>query len=191
MAKTRLRNDDRDAIRYAIIDHKFKPLDAALDAEGTALALKARAKAYGDFATVMDNAPQGAFDTASSISVNVAGKRISLPFKAEARAFYSHRHSYQEALTLTEADRLAVQIMAWANQGEALKAERRTLNDQVRGTLSAFHTFDDLQRDWPEADAFITARWRTRPEYSSSVPAVRLAALTSALDLPPEVAEAA
>lgn len=186
MAKTRLRNDDRDAIRDAIVNHKFKPLQAALNAEEAALAIKVRARAYGTFTKTMDGAPQDAFPTARGLSVNIDGKRLRPQGAAEMRIFYGHQYASQIALTLSDADPLAVEIMDHAGRAEALRNERRTLENQVRATLAAFHTFDDLQRDWPEADAFITARWRQRPDYVANVPAVQIAQLTAALDLPPE-----
>lgn len=191
MAKTRLRNDDRDAIRSAIIDNKFRPIEAGLAAEANALAIKARARGYGEFVNAMDAAPIGAFPSRSNVIVNVDGKKVSLKTAAAVRCFYEHLYGSEVVLTLKDTDKLGVEIMAYATRAEAVKAEKETLREQVRGTLAAFSTFDDLQREWPEADAFITARWRTRPDYTANVPAIQISALTTALDLPPDVAEAA
>lgn len=192
MAKTRLRNDDREAIRNAIISHKFKPLEAALAAEANALAIKVRAKAYGPFAKTIDSAPEGAFPTKRTFHVNVGGKKIGVEADGQMRCFHAHYYGSDPLLAVTDADPLGAAVMDWATRKEALTAERDTLREQVRGTLAAFNTFDDLQRDWPEADRFIVARWQTRPEYAANVPAVQIASLTVALDLPPdEQAEAA
>jgi hypothetical protein len=192
MAKTRLRNDDRETIREAIIDHKFSPIEAALAAEAAALAIKARTRAYGDFAKVMDAAPAGAFDTTATVYVTVGGKRVGLAAGGQMRVFYAHRNGHNEALRLTDAEPLGVKIMDWASRSEANRTERQHLRRQVLATLSAFNTFDDLKAGWPEAERFITERWRTRPDYAANVPAVQIASLTAALDLPPETqAEAA
>jgi hypothetical protein len=192
MAKTRLRNDDRDAIQNAIIEQKFGPIEASLKSEGEALALKVRARAYGDFVRVIDGAPAGAFPREHGLSVVVDGKRVALPTSGPLLVFYTHRNAYNEMLSVSDADPMGARIMDWAERKEKARSERRKLASQVAGTLAAFRTFDDLQRGWPEADAFITARWRTRPEYAANVPAVQISALTAALDLPPgEQSEAA
>ncbi len=194
MAKTRLTKADREAIRDAIIKHKFTPLEADVRAEENALALQARAKAYGDYLTVIEAAPKGAFGEDDDVNLNVAGRRIRLRFGADyttrARLYFDHcRSGY--LMSLPESDKFGAKVLAWADKAEANRKARSDLRSNVLATLAAFNTFDDLLAGWPEADAFITARWRERPDYSANVPAVALRDLSAALDLPPDVAEAA
>lgn len=196
MAKTRLTNADRDVIRVGIIDHKFLPIEAALLAEENALAVQARIKAYGEYLPTIEAAPAGAFPEERSVRLNIGGRKIALRFgdgyRVAARVFDKHTAGYDRyLLSLTDTDAFAKKALSWAERAEAAKAERRKLVDSVSGTLSAFRSFDDLLKGWPEADKFITARWRTRPEYSANVPAVAIQDLSAALDLPPEIAEAA
>jgi hypothetical protein len=84
MAKTRLLNADRDVIEAAILAHRFDPLDAAYLAEENALAIKIRAKVYGDFLPTMEAAPAGAFPENNAIRVNVDGRRILLNFEYQS-----------------------------------------------------------------------------------------------------------
>lgn len=191
MAKTRLTNADRDNIREAVIHHKFAPIEANLLAEEHALAIKARIKAYGDFLAVMEGAPKGAFVEESQVRVNVGGRKIYLNFGGEVRVFAKDGRYDGYLLSAPETDALGAKILDHAIREEQSKQDKNKLRANVKGTLAAFTTFDDLLAGWPEADKFITARWRTRPDYSANVPAVAIRDLSTALDLPPEVEEAA
>ncbi len=191
MAKTRLTKADREAIRDAVIEHKFAPLDAANAAEEAALAVKARIKAYGSYLPTIEAAPAGAYAEQSVAPVNVGGKRISLYFDGAARLFAKSFGYGNFLLSLSEDDAFGKAILDHAERKKTLRADRSKLEDIVNGTLSAFNTFDDLLAGWPEAESFITARWRERPDYSANVPAVAIRDLSAALDLPPDVAEAA
>lgn len=193
MAKTRLTNADREAIRDAIIAHKFTPIEAALLAEENALAVQARVKAYGDYLKVIEAAPKGAFAEDSDVTANIGGRRIRLRFGADyrttARVFSAHLRDFM--LNLPDTDGFAAKVVEWAERAETARTQRSDLRNKLIGTLNAFRTFEDLQKGWPEADAFITARWRKRPDYTANVPAVTIHELSEALDLPPELAEAA
>ncbi|HYC66679.1 Nmad5 family putative nucleotide modification protein [Brevundimonas sp.] len=191
--KTRLTNADREAIRAALIDHKFKPIFADLDREENALAIKVRARAYGDFLSVIDNAPEGAFPSTGKVTVAVGGKSYGVTFSGAARVFYQHDRGWSSRiLEMKSGDKLGEQIEDHANRLETAKDERNHLRRTLDATLKEFRTFDDLLAGWPEAEAFITERWRSRPEYAANVPAVAIKTLTESLDLPPEtVAEAA
>lgn len=195
MTKTRLNNADREAIRDAVILHKFQPVEAALDAEMHALAIQARVKAYGDYLATIEAAPDGAFPTEGHCNLIIGGKRIRLSFgvfPCAVRVFSHHARYEREMLNLTDADPFGKKVMAWAERREEAKGQRSKLKDNVRGTLDAFKTFDDLLAGRPEAERFITARWRQRPDYIANVPAVEIRTLSEALDLPPETeAEAA
>jgi len=191
--KTRLTNADRDAIRAALIAHKFTPIFADLDREENALAIKVRARAYGDFLAVIDNAPEGAFPSTGKINVAVGGQSYGITFSGAARVFYRHDRGWSSRiLEMNAGDKLGEKIVDHANRAETTKAERSHLIDTVNATLREFRSFDDLLVGWPEAEAFITDRWRSRPDYTANVPAVALKTLTASLDLPPEtLAEAA
>lgn len=193
MAKTRLTNDDRDAIRSAVIDRKFDPLFAALKAKESAVVIKARARAYGKYTAEIDAAPTGAFATESNHSFVVAGRRYQLRSEKPLRVFFKDTRGYMEAMiSLPAGDKLGDEIESVAHEREELKNTRDHLRSTIRATLSAFRTFDDLILAWPEAEPFIKARWQTRPEWKANVPAVEIKSLSHALDLPPEtVAEAA
>lgn len=192
MTKTRLTNADRDAIRYAMLGHKFDPVFAQLKRDGAALAIKARALAYGDYAVTIDAAPDGAFPVAGAIHVNVGGQKHSLEFEGDARVFYKHDRGWTGcALTLVASAALGKAIVDRARAAETAKEEKQHLNNILRATLAEFRSFDDLIAAWPEAETFIKDRWRTRPEWKANVPAVALKTLTDKLDLPPDVAEAA
>lgn len=188
MTKTRMTKYDRHAIRQAILEHKFIPVEAALLAEENALAIQARAKAYGDYLKVIDAAPAGAFAEEDDANLNVGGSRIRLRFGADykitARVFSAHARDTM--LALRDSDPLAVKIMGWAHRAEEARRARGDLQAKLTGTLGAFRTFDDLLAGWPEASTFITERWRISGEYVASVPAVTLQELSAALDLPPE-----
>lgn len=193
MAKTRLTKYDREQICAAIIDHKFKPIEAALLAEEIALAVQARAKAYGDYLGVIDAAPSGAFCEGDSVDLNVGGRRIRLRFGAsyetKARIFADHRNGY--LLNLPESDKFGAKVLSLAERKEAARTERADLRRTLTATLGGFNSFDDLQAGWPEADRFIVARWQARGEYAPAVPAVAIRDLSAALDLPPDMEAAA
>jgi hypothetical protein len=193
MAKTRLTKYDREQICAAIIAHKFDPIEASLVAEENALAIQARAKAYGDYLSVIDAAPKGAFCEDDSIDLNVGGRRIRLRFGASyevrARIFAEHRNGY--ILSLPETDKFGAKALSLAERKEASRSERAELKRTLMATLGGFNSFDDLQAGWPEADRFIVARWQARGEYAPAVPAIAIRDLSVALDLPPDAAEAA
>lgn len=189
MPKTRLINDDRDAITRAIIAHKFDPVFAALDAEAAALAIEARHIAYGDFLRVMDKAPKGAFHTAGSMRVAVGGKRVSLSFGLLVAHRVFADHEYGDALALPDSDPFGARVMAHAEARKTAAAEKEALSRTTRAMLGNFTTFDDLVEAWPEAQRFVTEQWRARGTYVASVPMIAIASLTAALDLPPEDAQ--
>lgn len=194
MAKTRLTNADREAIRDAVIEYKFAPIENGLAAEEFALAIQARSKAYGDYLTTIDSAPDGAFPTEGQTWLNVGGKKIKLrygQYPTYVRVFSKHCRYDEPMLSLAESDAFAKKVMIWAERSEATKSERRKLRENVGGTLSFFKSFDDLQAGWPEAERFITARWRERPDYTANAPAVTLRDLSTALDLPPDTEDEA
>lgn len=194
MAKTRLTNADREAIRDAILAHKFTPIEAGLRAEENALALQARAKAYGSYLKTMEAAPSGAFPEQANIDLNLGGRRLRIAFGADyttrCRVFDAHAHGGY-ILSLPDGDEFGGKVLSWAERREAAKVARSELRGKLGGTLSAFTTFDDLVKAWPEAESFVRERWAMRPDYAANVPAIQLTDLTAALDLPPEVAEAA
>jgi hypothetical protein len=194
MAKTRLLNADRDVIEAAILAHRFDPLDAAYLAEENALAIKIRAKVYGDFLPTMEAAPAGAFPENNAIRVNVDGRRILLNFgdsyRTVARVWSGHSNG-NEILSGPSSNALLAKVLDWANRREATKRERNDLKYSVRATLASFTTFEGLVEGWPEAASFANTQWKARGSFVPSLPAVKLQELSAALDLPPEVAEAA
>lgn len=194
MAKTRLLNADRDVIEAAILAHRFDPLDAAYLAEENALAIKIRAKVYGDFLPTMEAAPAGAFPENNAIRVNVDGRRILLSFgdsyRTVARVWNKHTGG-GEILSGPSSNALLAKVLDWANRREATKRERNALKYSVRATLASFTTFEGLVEGWPEAASFANTQWKARGSFVPSLPAVKLQELSAALDLPPEVAEAA
>lgn len=193
MPKTRMTNADREAIRDAVLAHKFTPIEAARRTEENALAKQVRARVYGDFLSVMEAAPEGAFRTSSDLRVNVGGKHFRLRFGgAGERVRIWHTHEYDPALAVPDTDKLGARIAAWADASEAARSERSDLRYKVGATLGSFRHFEDAQSGWPEADRFITEQWRKRCHFVPGLPAVAISDLTAALDLPPEIeAEAA
>ena len=194
MAKTRLLNADREAIEAAILAHRFDPSDAAYLAEENALAIKVRAKVYGDYLPVMEAAPAGAFPESNAIRVNVDGRRIRLNFgdsyRTVARIWSKHRDS-SEILSGPSSNPILGKVLDWANRLEATKRERADLKYSLRATLASFTTFEGLIEGWPEAASFANAQWKARGSFVPNLPAVKLQELSAALDLPPDVAEAA
>jgi hypothetical protein len=194
MPKTRLLIADREAIRDAIIDHKFTPLQEALAVEEAALADEARRIAYGPYLRTVEKAPEGAFGLRSDVRVNVGGKRIQLAFapdySATRRVFSAHRN--EDILAVPDGDAFGARVLDYAERKEVARKQRGDLYRSTFATLAAFRTFEDLLVAWPEAASFVRPRLESRPEYEANVPAVVLADLTAALDLPPEdVAQAA
>lgn len=195
MAKTRILVSDRDAIRDAVLAHKFEPIIKGLEAVEFALAEEARKRAYGTFLKVMDAAPEGAFPTGDSAQVNIGGRRIRLRFGADGkvrkRLFHNHTRFGETIIARPQDDDLGARIVANAEALEQAQTDRNGLYRTVTGTLEQFRTFDDLLLAWPEAEAFIKARWQSRPDYTANVPAVVIKDLSALLDLPPELQEAA
>jgi hypothetical protein len=194
MPKTRLLIADREAIRDAIIAHKFEPIEAGLGAEEYALADEARRIAYGPYIKTIEAAPAGAFPESANVHVNVGGKSILLKFgeswRVQRRVFAKHDSGY--IVAVPEDDAYGARVVGWAERRDQAKASRADLRRSIAGTLAAFRSFEDLLIAWPEAATFIRPRLESRPEYEANVPAVVLADLTTALDLPPEdVAQAA
>jgi hypothetical protein len=195
VAKTRLLNADREVIEAAILAHRFDPLDAAYLAEENALAIKIRAKVYGDYLPTMEAAPVGAFPECNAIRVNVDGRRILLSFgdsyRTVARVWNKHNTGGGEILSGPSSNALLAKVLDWANRREATKRERSDLKYSVRATLASFTTFEGLVDGWPEAASFANAQWKARGSFVPNLPAVKLQELSAALDLPPDVAEAA
>lgn len=191
MAKTRLRKYDRDLIGAAIIDHKFQPLRAAQEAEGHKLATEVYESHY-DLATrkVMEKLPKGAFQGRTGFGVTVNGQRHKLEL-AEPRPFFASFTSWDTPIRLMDSDDLGARIVAQAHAEDNLRTQRDEATRKVHGTLAQFATFEDLLIAWPEAEAFINARLQKRTDYVAPVPAVQIKDLSAALDLPPELAEAA
>jgi hypothetical protein len=194
MPKTRLLVADREAIRDAIIAHKFEPILSAQADDEAALAEEARRTAYGAFLRTVERAPEGAFPVRSAVEVNAGGKRIQLSFSADhmalRRVYSAHTHGF--ILAVAEDDEYAARVLAHAERKGETRKQRADLYRSTFATLTAFRTFEDLLIAWPEAATFIRPRLESRPEYEANVPAVVLADLTTALDLPPEdVAQAA
>lgn len=190
MSKTRLTNADRDAICGAILNHRFDRVDADLAVEENALAIRIRAHFCGDFLATMEAAPKRAFAEANSATFTVDGKRMRLCFGGDVRLCFAD-YTYSGFPNLSEASPLGKKVMAWANKREASKADRASLRDQLRGTLSSFHTFEALVEEWPEAASFANAQWVSRGTYKPQLPALPLRQLSAALDLPPEIEIAA
>lgn len=193
MPKTRLTHDDRQAIREAIIAHKYKPIDAAHAATEAALAEELRVKLCGDYLKTMEKAPKGAFPTTNSLVVEIDGKRRHLSFGGKYpdqvyhRVFSEHYSTGTAWKTRAEGEPLALKIVAWMDAVEATKSERSNLISITRATLDGFRTFDDLLDGWPDASRFITEVWRRRGAYlPPQLPAVVLADLSAKLDLPPD-----
>lgn len=192
MAKTRLFKADRQAICRAIIEHKFSPIEAALLVEENALAAEARVVAYGKHLKVIEDLPNGALPTSSSVSVTVDGGRHTLYFGAHGygsdkiycRVFDAHE--YNPILSLLGDDPFGARVKDWALRVKAVSEERTLLDRRTYATLDRFTTFDALIEAWPEANKFITECWRARPGYVAALPAVVMSELSSALDLPPD-----
>ncbi len=191
MSKTRLLASDREAIRNAVVAHKFDPLFAALADEEKAIGALVYERLYDKpTRTAMKRLPAGAFPTKCGVSVNCAGQRHHVDLPASAPILY--KHYYGETLALPAGDTLCERIKERAAREETIKSDRAHAKKVTDATLAQFRTFDDLAVAWPEADTFIKARWQTRPDYTANVPAVVLKDLSAALDLPPEeIAEAA
>lgn len=190
MSKIRLSNDDRRAIAAAVVGHKFNPLKAALNAEQTRVCEDIRRRAYGDFLPVMESAPSGAFDTRSGLTVNVGGARYKLTSQVAMRVFAAH-DGWAPMLSLDAADDLGEAIQDLAQRLEDHRQQRDHLEATTRATIAGFYTFEALIEAWPEAEAFIKARWTARAHGPVNLPAVDFKSLTGALDLPPETQAAA
>lgn len=194
MAKTRLFKDDREAIRAALVGHKYDPIFAAREREEFALAAEVWDHIYAAHKAAMAKLPAGALPESDHITVRAYGKYVTLHFgrgdflkRPKRRLFDAHKRVWE-----APACDLAERVERWAQAGEDLKKERNEMGVKLDAALASFRTFDDLLAAWPDAERFITKRWRERPEYASSqLPAPVLTDLSKALDLPPDVKEAA
>lgn len=191
MTKTRLLASDREAIRNAVVAHKFNPIFAALADEEKAIGAMLYERLYDKaIRAAMKRLPKGALPTKCGVSVNCAGQRHHVDLPESEPIFY--KHYYGETIALPAGDALCERIKDRASREEAAKSDRSHAKKVTDATLAQFRTFEDLAVAWPEADSFIKARWQTRPDYTANVPAVVLKDLSVALDLPPDdLAEAA
>ena len=190
MAKTRMTNADREAIAVKIAQHKYTPLFEAAEAKRKALALKIYNDVYDEKTRAwMAQAPKGALRLGSDLWINVAGQQHMVSLPGSSPVFNSHT-SYSWG-----SDRVAKAYPAGHELGEAWVAvATTTLSDEynkaksmVNTALAGFRTFEDAAEGWPEASTFIMDRARLRVgNTSTTLPAVEIKAINTALDLPPE-----
>lgn len=186
MTKTTLRQADREAIRDALIAHKFGPIDAELLALENALAEEVRAFVHGDYIKTLERAPKGAFRTTNNIRVSIDGQQHALAFGGRYPNAVYKRQFYEFPSAYTSADPLMARVLEWAGRDARAKKEREALTATALATLGAFRTFDALLESWPDAEKFITAQWRSRAGRTDRQLPVALGKLSEALDLPPE-----
>ena len=190
MAKTRMTNADREAIATKIANHKYSPLFEAAEAQRAALALKIYEDVYDEKTRAwMAQAPKGALRTDCDIQINVAGQYHTVPLPEGTPIFNAH-YSYSWG-----SDRIAKSYPAGHELGEAwvavatgtLTNDYNKAKHMVNTALAGFRTFEYAAEGWPEASTFIMDRARLRVgATSTTLPAVEIKAINTALDLPPE-----
>lgn len=186
MSKTTLRQDDREAIRDALIAHKFAPTDAELLALENTLAEEVRAFVHGDYLKTVERAPKGAYRTTNNIRVSIDGQHHSLAFGGRYPNAVYKRQFYEFPNAYTSAEPLMARVLEWAGRVATLKQQREALTTTALATLGAFRTFDALLEAWPDAEKFITEQWRNRAGRTERQLPVALGKLSEALDLPPD-----
>ncbi len=195
MAKTRLNMADREAIRDAIIAHKFDALIAGMECREYALADLVWKHLLGeDGQKWMAKAPPGALPETDCMGVNCTGKSHYLHFsewkmiggRQKRRTFdkFNNRTDLSPGLPLTE------EINDWAMTLKTTRDERGNLRQTVLTALAGFRYFEDAIEGWPEAADFIRAR-QVRSSAPVRAVVVRYSDLSAKLDLPPEEKQAA
>lgn len=195
MAKTRMNVADREAIRDAIIAHKFDDMIANMERREYVLADLVWKHLHSDSdRRWMAKAPAGALAETDCMGVNCAGRTHYLHFgewkmvdrRPKRRTFdkFNRRTDMPSALPLTE------EINDWAMTLKGTRDERGNLRQSVLTALAGFRCFEDAIEGWPEAADFIRAR-QVRSSAPVRAVVVRYSDLSAKLDLPPEEKQAA
>lgn len=209
MAKTRLNRADRDVIAEAIIAHKYGPEIAANRLKEYELARKVYDRAYSaKLQKQMAALPDGAFATSDHLMVAVNGQKFQLEVCADTsddlgvidqkldrakrpliQVLNKHRgvgYCAEPMLSVLDDDPLGADVVAWRQERDRLMKEPADRRAQLDAALAQFIYFDDLQAQFPEAEAFVVKRWQERPAGGpAGVPAVPIKDLARQLDLPP------
>jgi hypothetical protein len=182
MAKTRLLKADRDAIRVALLEHKFAPRVAALKRAREAAALALYDRLHAPHLKAMAALPEWAFGRRNNLLVKTYGRLYTLEFAdAEDRPVLHKYLGHIELGTTTQAD----DIEALTREDKTIVDERLEMAHKVTAALEKFSSFEDAIKAWPEAASFFNARMKERG-LVVNLPAVMLMDLTKQLDLPPD-----
>lgn len=203
MASTRLTKDMRVAIRDNAIRHRFGPDVADLVRDFRDLAEAVYNETYGSIRSRMEELPDGWMPTTGSMSVQLGATYTSLNFDGDfpSRQYTSDTHN----LVGLQGDIKDIwRRVPDAKKGtchnsfdarhelstrhDILRHAAGGLNDLVAKTkrdlysaLDNFTTVEKLLEGWPEIQPFTVG---VTPAPKTTLPAVPVAALNSALGLP-------
>lgn len=189
MPSTRMTNADRDAIRHAMIEARFGPLEAQHKQDWLALAHAIYNHVYDEKTRRwIKRAPEGALVITNHLSVRSAGQWRTVWFDEDLPIFAKHHSTF---CYLDATHPLAEQLDELTRRGKDLENQRKEITTQVGVALAKFSTFERAIKDWPEAETFIASRFEVVQGRKPSVPAVLLYDLNQKLGLPPSEAQAA
>lgn len=180
MAKTRMTNTDRERLRNDLLNHKFVSLRKRHKIAEAELADALWLHWHSPHIAAMDAMPDGAFVQGTRVCVRAYGQYHSLTL-LEPRRFFHKFTGHNELGASPQAE--AVEELARA--GQKIEADATDLRFKLDATLAMFRNFEDVVQHWPEAADIVEGRLSKKREFVvPNLPAVQLADLTAALDLP-------
>lgn len=202
----RLSQSIRESMAKALVRHRFDERAKVLCAESVSLFHFVMDDLHNadtrKLMAQLEKRHKGAFQRDDDLTVNVAGRRISIGsqliggvrgvygsgWKAQAdpRSFLQCDRGYDKVSYLDGP--IAERLTAFADGVEALRAEAEAAYRKALGALAQFGTGKRLAAEWPEAMPVIG---NLIPENDRQLPVVQVAALNIEFELPPELAEAA
>jgi hypothetical protein len=200
--------DDRDAIRRALLIHKFQAKYDVLRARENLAAIAAWGQVHTPHKATMDKLPKTAFRVDTTVSVNAGGYSATLRYGGGHRGgwYFAGKRKFGAPIEL-ESPAEGVRLIEFYDFGAVnlkdqmlidevqdiltkqneLDEQVQDLDTRVQATLAKFTTFEALEEAWPEIETFVQARMKERGIYvKPQLPAVLLIDLTKDLELPPE-----
>lgn len=180
----RLTATARDRLREMMLEHRFKHERDELDARAARHADDVYKDIYGRSAKKMADLPSGWLPEFSEISVQFGDSFTYVKFSEARRVQQRHRRA---AAKIYAADhKLAVEHMAIQAARSDLYERERSASLKVSAALNRASTTKILVDIWPEASPFVDKLFaKSAPK---NLPAIPVADLNKALDLPVEEA---
>lgn len=180
---TRLTNDMRNGIVFSLVQYRFNKPSEALRQQW----IKFADEVYEDIydakqRRLMASLPEGWLPMEDSMHVAFGGLREML--KMTKKRTFPYLSVRSSTIKIYAADHpLSSKHMSLTNERKDLLADRTKCKIQAEAILSSVSTVAMLLDVWPEIKSFIPGQ---TPKLQ--VPALRIAELNTALNLPPESA---